>query len=99
AIGGGALVFVLILAFMLGGSEGGSGGGGKGIESTLKTAINRSQEAFQRGEYRVALDIAEDALKDPRAHKSSRYKTLEGCAGMARAQVNLERDGVMKIGE
>jgi hypothetical protein len=98
AIGGGALVFVLILAFMLGGEEGGRSGGGGG-ESMMKTAINRSQEAFQRGEYRVALDIAEEALRDPRAHKSSRLKSLEACANMARVQVNLDRDGLAKVGE
>ena len=99
AIGGGALVFVLILAFMLGGSEEGGGKGGAGIETMMKTAINKSQEAFQRGEYRVALDIAEDALKDPRSGKSSRRKTLEGCAAMARAQVNLDRDAQVKVAD
>ena len=98
AIGGGALVFVLILAFMLGGEEGGRSGGGGG-ESMMKTAINRSQDAFQRGEYRVALDIAEEALRDPRAHRSSRLKSLEACANMARVQVNLDRDGMVKVTE
>jgi hypothetical protein len=98
AIGGGALVFVLILAFMLGGEEGGHSGGGGG-ESMMKTAINKSQEAFQRGEYRAALDIAEDALRDPRSRKSSRLKSLEACANMARVQVNLDRDGLAKVAD
>jgi hypothetical protein len=98
AIGGGALVFVLILALMLGGEEGGHSGGGGG-ESMMKTAINRSEEAFMRGEYRVALDLAEDALKDPRARKSSRYTTLQACANKARVQVNLDRDGQVKVAE
>ena len=97
-IGGGALVFVLILAFMLGSGDEAAHGGGGG-ESMMKTAINKSQEAFSRGEYRAALDIAEDALKDPRSRKSSRLKTLEGLATMARNQVNLDRDGQIKVAE
>src|SRR5207244_10823574 len=52
-IGGGALVFVLILAFMIGGGEERGPGGGGG-ESMMKTAINKSQEAYARGEYRAA---------------------------------------------
>jgi hypothetical protein len=99
AIGGGVLVFVLILAFMLGGEESSHSGGGGGGETMMKTAINKSQEAFMRGEYRVALDIAEDALKDPRSRKSSRLKSLEACANMARTQVNLDRDGAIKVAE
>ena len=98
AIGGGALVFVLILAFMLGGEESSHSGGGGG-ETMMKTAINKSQEAFMRGEYRASLDIAEDALKDPRSRKSSRLKSLEACANMARTQVNLDRDGAIKVAE
>jgi hypothetical protein len=97
-IGGGALLFVVVLALMLGGEESHSSGGGGG-ESMMKTAINKSQEAFQRGEYRVALDIAEDALKDPRSRKSSRLKSLEACANMARVQVNLDRDGLAKVAD
>jgi hypothetical protein len=97
-IGGGALVVVLILAFMLGSSDEAAHGGGGG-ESMMKTAINKSQEAFSRGEYRAALDIAEDALKDPRARKSSRYNTLQSLATMARNQVNLDRDGAIKVTE
>ncbi len=99
AIGGGALVLVLAMALMMGGGEEGGGGGGKGYESTMKTAINRTQEAYSRGEYRVALDLAEEALKDPRARKSSRYNALNSLATMARTQVNLERDGVAKVNE
>jgi len=99
AIGGGALVLMVVMALMLGGGEEGGGGGGKGIESIMKSAINRTQEAYSRGEYRAALETAEDALKDPRAGKSSRYKALQSLATMARTQVNLERDGVAKVGE
>ncbi|HVE41014.1 MAG TPA: hypothetical protein VNM14_14055 [Planctomycetota bacterium] len=98
-IGGGALAFVLILAFMLGGEEGGHSGGGGGGEKIMISAINKSQEAFQRGEYRAALDIAEDALKDPRTGRSSRRKNLEALANMARVQVNLDRDGLAKVAE
>ena len=34
--------------------------------------------------------------KDPRAHKSSRYKTLEGCAGMARSGRTTDAPSVPK---
>jgi len=97
-IGGGALLFVVVLALMLGGEEGRSGGGGGG-EKMVISAINRSDEAFARGEYRAALDIAEDALKDPRSARSSRRKNLEALAARARAQGNLDRDGVAKVGD
>jgi len=65
----------------------------------MKSAINKSQEASSRGDSRQALDIAEDALKDPRARKSSRYKTLEQLASQARQQVNLDRDAQVKVTE
>jgi len=97
-IGGGALLFVVVLALMLGGEEAHSGGGGGG-EKMVISAINRSDEAFARGEYRVALDIAEDALKDPRSARNSRRKNLEALATRARTQVNLDRDGVAKVGD
>lgn len=98
-IGGGALVLVVVMALMLGGGEEGGHGGGGGYESAMKTAINKSQEAFQRGEYRQALEIAEDALKDPRARKSTRYNALNSLATMARTQVNLDRDAALKVAE
>jgi hypothetical protein len=97
-IGGGVLVLVVVLALMLGGEEGGHGGGG-GYENAMKSAINKTQEAYQRGEYRVAMDIAEDALKDPRARKSTRYTALNSLATMARTQVNLDRDAAVKVAD
>ncbi|MBI3854349.1 MAG: hypothetical protein HY293_01520 [Planctomycetes bacterium] len=97
-IGGGALVFVLILAFMISGGDSEARSAG-GAESMMKSAINRSQEAYQRGEYRQALDIAEEALKDPRSRKSSRYNALNSLATMARTQVNLDRDAQVKVAE
>ncbi len=99
-IGGGALVFALILAFMMSGSESASqGGGAAGAETLVTRAMNKATEAFQRGEYRTGLDICEEALKDPRAHKSTRYNALNGLANSLRTQVNLDRDGQVKVAE
>jgi hypothetical protein len=97
-IGGGALALVVVMALMLGGEESSHSGGGGG-EKMIISAINKSQEAFQRGEYRVALDIAEEALKDPRSGRSSRRKNLEALANQARVQVNLDRDGIAKVAD
>lgn len=100
-IGGGALVFALILAFMVGGGETGGQGGGGGAngEKIVTRAMNKATEAFQRGEYRTGLEICEEALKDPAARKSTRYKALESLATSLRTQVNLDRDGQLKVAE
>jgi hypothetical protein len=99
-IGGGALVFALVLAFMMSGSEsGGQGGGTAGAETFVTRAMNKATEAYQRGEYRTGLEICEDALKDPRARKSTRYNALNGLANSLRTQVNLDRDGQVKVAE
>ena len=99
-IGGGALVFALILAFMVsGGESGGQGGGGGNGEKIVTRAMNKATEAYQRGEYRTGLDICEEALKDPAARKSSRYNALQGLANSLRTQVNLDRDGQIKVAE
>ncbi len=99
-IGGGALVFALVLVFMMSGSESGShGGGSAGVETLITRAMNKATEAFQRGEYRTGLEICEDALKDPRARKSARYNALNGLANSLRTQVNLDRDGQVKVAE
>jgi hypothetical protein len=99
-IGGGALVFALVLAFMASGSGDSGGHGGSGGAETLVTrAMNKATEAYQRGEYRTGLDICEEALKDPRARKSARYNALQGLANSLRTQVNLDRDGQIKVAE
>lgn len=99
-IGGGALVFVLILAFMLGGSnEATSGGGAAGADSIVNRAISKATEAHQRGEYRIGLDICEDALKDPKAHRSSRYGALQALANTLRQIVNLDATAQVKVAE
>jgi hypothetical protein len=100
-IGGGALVFALILAFMMSGSSesGGQGGGSAGVETLITRAMNKATEAYQRSEYRTGLEICEEALKDPRARKSTRYNALNGLANSLRTQVNLDRDGQVKVAE
>ncbi|HUR38190.1 MAG TPA: hypothetical protein VM222_01800 [Planctomycetota bacterium] len=100
-IGGGALVFALVLAFMMsGGESGGHGGGGTaGAETMVTRAMNKATEAYTRGEYRTGLEICEEALKDPRARKSTRYNALNGLASSLRTQVNLDRDGQVKVAE
>ncbi|HVE13922.1 MAG TPA: hypothetical protein VNI01_11045 [Elusimicrobiota bacterium] len=100
-IGGGALVFALVLAFMMsGGESGGHGGGGTaGAETLVTRAMTKATEAYQRGEYRTGLEICEEALKDPRARKSTRYNALNGLANSLRTQVNLDRDGQVKVAE
>ena len=97
-LGGGALVLVLVVALMMNSGEG-EGHSGGSYEKTMITAINASQKAFQNGEYRQALDIAEEALKDPRARKTTRYNALNALASMARTQVNLDRDARDKVAE
>src|SRR5258706_8144127 len=99
-IGGGALVFVLILAFMLGGESSPAGsGGGAGADTIVNRAIAKATEAHQRGEYRSGLDICEDAMKDPKARKSSRFKALEALASSLRTIVNLDKTAQEKVGE
>ncbi|MBV8879855.1 MAG: hypothetical protein JO332_07835, partial [Planctomycetaceae bacterium] len=100
-IGGGALVFALILAFMVSGNDsGGHGGsGGAGAEKIVTRAMNKATEAYQRGEYRTGLDICEEALRDPSVRKSARYNALQGLANSLRTQVNLDRDGQLKVAE
>src|SRR5471032_462820 len=58
-IGGGALVFALILTFMMSNSEsnGQSGGGTAGAETIITQTMNKATKAFQRGEYHTDLDI------------------------------------------
>jgi len=99
-IGGGALVFALVLAFMVsGGGESGGHGGGAGADKMVQRAINEASVAFQRGEYRTGLDIAEKGLSDPRAPKASSYNALKALATQLRAQVNMDRDAQVKVAE
>jgi hypothetical protein len=100
-IGGGALVFALILAVMMSGGESGghSGGGTAGADKLVQRAINDATLAYQRGEPRTGLDICERALSEPRAKKASSYNALNALANSLRAQVNLDRDGQVKVAE
>lgn len=100
-IGGGALVFAIILAFMVsgGGEPGGSGGGGPSADKIVTRAMNKATEAYQRGEYRTGLDIAEEALRDPKAKRSSSYRALENLAAALRKQVNMDRDAQVKVAD
>jgi hypothetical protein len=100
-IGGGALVFALILAVTMsgGGESGGSGGGGASGEKIVTRAMNKATEAYQRGEYRTGLEICEEALREPAARKSSRYNALQGLANSLRTQVNLDRDAQIKVAD
>ncbi|HVR86416.1 MAG TPA: hypothetical protein VMU54_18990 [Planctomycetota bacterium] len=99
-IGGGALVFALVIFAMMGsGGESGSGGSGASAEKIVTRAMNKATEAYQRGEYRTGLDICEDALKDPSTRRSTRYNALQGLANSLRTQVNLDHDGQIKVAE
>lgn len=99
-IGGGALVFALIVAFMAsGGSESGGHGGGPGADKMVQRAINEATQAYQRGEYRTGLDIAEKALGEPRAQKASSYNALKALAASLRKQVNMDRDAQVKVAD
>jgi hypothetical protein len=98
-IGGGALVFVLILAFMLSGNTESRTGGSGGADTFVNRAISKATEAHQRGEYRIGMEICEDALKDPKARKSSRYNALQALSNSLRAIVNLDKTAQEKVGE
>ena len=96
-IGGGALVLVLIIAFMIGsGDEGGRSGGGNS-DVALNRAISKATEAYQQGNYRLGLDLCDEAMKDPRVHRSSRYSALQSLGNMCRSAVNLDRDAQIKV--
>ena len=97
-IGGGALVFVLILAFMLSGGET-EHKTGAGADTIVNRAISKATEAHQRGEYRVGLDICEQALNEPKARKSSRYQALQALSNSLRAIVTLDATAQTKVGD
>jgi hypothetical protein len=97
-IGGGALVFVLILAFML--SSGDSEHkAGIGADTFVNRAISKATEAYQRGEYRVGLDICDQALNDPKSRKSSRATALQSLANQLKAIITLDATAQSKVGE
>jgi hypothetical protein len=99
-IGGGALVFVLILAFVLGGGDSGGGqSGGPGADTLVNRAIQQATNAHQRGEYRVGLDICDEALKEPKARRSSRYTALQQLRNSLYAIVTLDQNAQVKVGE
>ena len=97
-IGGGALVFVLILAFMLSGGES-QQSSGVGSDTFVNRAISKATEAYQRGEYRVGLDICETALNDPKSRKSSRATALQSLANQLRTIITLDATAQTKVGE
>src|SRR5262245_62613131 len=68
-IGGGALVFVLILAFMLSGGEA-EHKSGVGSDKLVNRAIEQATLAHQRGEYRAGLDICEQEMDVRKAGKN-----------------------------
>lgn len=98
-IGGGALVFVIILAIMLGGESSGGQGSGPGADTLVNRAISQATDAHQRGEYRRGLEICDDALKEPRAHRSSRYGALQALRNSLNAIVMLDQNAQVKVGE
>jgi len=97
-IGGGALVFVLILAFMLSGSseQRSTGGGG---DKVVNRAIAKATEAYTRAEYREGLSICEAALSDPSARKSARYNALQALATNLKRIIDLDKTAQEKVGE
>lgn len=97
-IGGGALVVVLIIAFMASGGGETSHGGGN-YDVTINRVISKAQEAYQRGEYRLGLDLCEEAMKDPRSRKSSRFSALQTTSTMCRSAVDLDRNAQVKVAE
>src|SRR5205823_9525564 len=97
-IGGGALVFVLILAFMLGGNDS-EHKSAASADTIVNRAISKAQEAYQRGEYRIGLDLCEETMKDPRTHRSSRFTALQTTATMCRSAVDLDRNAQVKVAE
>ena len=97
-IGGGALVFVLILAFMLSGSSEHKRSGAGG-DTIVNRAIAKATEAYSRSEYREGLSICESALSDPKARGSSRYKALQDMAANFRKIIDHDKIAQEKVGE
>ena len=97
-IGGGALVFVLILAFMLSGGDS-EQRSGVSSDTFVNRAISKATEAYQRGEYRVGLDICDAALNDPKSRRSSRSTALQALANQLRAIITLDATAQTKVGE
>jgi hypothetical protein len=97
-IGGGALVFVVILAFMLSGNSEHKSGGGGG-DTIVNRAIAKGTEALMRGEYREGLNICETALGDPKARRSGRYKDLQSLAASIKKNIDLDKNAQEKVGD
>ena len=97
-IGGGALVFVLILAFMLSGGES-QHSSGIGSDKLVNRAIEQATLAYQRGEYRAGLDICEQAMSDPKARKSARFNALSALGSSLKAILTLDATAQSKVGE
>ncbi|HVE12408.1 MAG TPA: hypothetical protein VNI01_03350, partial [Elusimicrobiota bacterium] len=97
-IGGGALVFVLILAFMLSGGES-QQSSGISSDKIVNRAIEQATLAYQRGEYRVGLDICETAMSDPKARRSARFNALQALGSSLKAIITLDATAQSKVGE
>jgi hypothetical protein len=98
AIGGGVLVLVLILAFMMSGGES-EHRAGISADTFVNRAISKATEAYTRGEYRVGLDIADQALNDPKSRRSSRSAALQALANQLRGIITLDATAQTKVGE
>jgi len=97
-IGGGALVFVLILAFMLSGGES-QQSSGISSDKIVNRAIEQATLAYQRGEYRVGLDICETAMSDPKARRSARFNALQALGSSLKAIITLDATAQARVGE
>jgi hypothetical protein len=97
-IGAGALVFVLILAAMLSGGES-QHSSGVGSDKLVNRAIEQATLAYQRGEYRVGLDICEQAMNDPKARRSSRFNALQALGTSLKAIITLDATAQVKVGD
>ena len=91
-IGGGALVCVLILAFMLssGDSEHARPGSAPTRSSTARSPRRRRPTSGER--CRVGLDICDQALNDPKSRRSSRATALQSLANQLKAHHHPRRD-------
>src|SRR6185436_10318513 len=70
-----------------------------GSDKLVNRAIEQATLAYQRGEYRVGLDICETAMSDPGSRKSSRFNALSALAGSLKAIITLDATAQTKVGD
>src|SRR5262245_7221075 len=97
-IGGGALVLVLILAFMLSGNDS-EHKAGVSSDTFVNRAISKATEAYTQGNYRIGLEICEQALNDPKSRRSSRSTALQALANQLRGIITLDATAQTRVGE